>query len=70
VRNFNSFKNCFTRILKKEQNDNLAKKMHLLQKARAKRQRRFWLPTPVMKTNSRGVEKNRSCSRKLKNLGI
>jgi hypothetical protein len=60
LRNFNSFKNSFYKDIKKR-NDNLAKKCTCC-KSTAKRQRRFCSYYSCNETNSRGVEKNRSCS--------
>ncbi|MES2544148.1 MAG: DUF349 domain-containing protein [Bacteroidota bacterium] len=50
VRNFNTFKNSFYKDIKKEQNDNLNKKMELVAKAKALQESEdFAKTTPLMK---------------------
>lgn len=50
VRNFNTFKNSFYKDIKKEQQDNLNKKMELLAKAKALQESEdFAVATPLMK---------------------
>ncbi len=50
VRNFNTFKNSFYKDIKKEQNDNLNKKMELVAKAKALQESEdFAATTPLMK---------------------
>ena len=50
VRNFNSFKNSFYKDIKKDQNDNLNKKMALVAKAKELQESTdFALTTPIMK---------------------
>ncbi|WP_158981041.1 MULTISPECIES: DUF349 domain-containing protein [unclassified Flavobacterium] len=50
VRNFNSFKNSFYKDIKKDQNDNLAKKTALVAKAKALQESTdFAATTPIMK---------------------
>jgi Domain of Unknown Function (DUF349) len=50
VRNFNSFKNSFYKDIKKEQNDNLNKKMELVAKAKELQESTdFATATPIMK---------------------
>lgn len=50
VRNFNTFKNSFYKDIKKEQHDNLTKKMELVAKAKALQESEdFAVATPLMK---------------------
>lgn len=50
VRNFNTFKNSFYKDIKKEQHDNLTKKMELVAKAKALQESEdFAIATPLMK---------------------
>jgi Domain of Unknown Function (DUF349) len=50
VRNFNTFKNSFYKDIKKEQNDNLNKKMELVAKAKELQESTdFAIATPIMK---------------------
>ena len=65
VRDFNRNKNAFYKGLKKDQFDNLSKKMELIQIAEDNKDNDdYATTTPLMKKNPIGLEKNWSCSSK------